>query len=58
MCNEEEETVNHLFFECKVSWRIWSLCFVWLRVLSVNHYDAKMYFMKFVPAGMKGVYGT
>lgn len=29
LCSLENETVEHLFFECMRSWRIWSDCFLW-----------------------------
>ena len=53
LCGEEVEMVNHLFFECKVSWRIWGLCFEWLGLYSVFHFDVPMNFMLFKPAGMQ-----
>ena len=52
--SDEVETVNRLFFECKVSWRIWALCFEWLELYSEFHYDA-MDFMLFKPLGTKEV---
>jgi len=27
MCGEEEETTRHLFFECRVAWLVWNLCY-------------------------------
>jgi len=26
ICGEEEETCNHVFFKCKVAWRVWCMC--------------------------------
>ena len=35
LCGVEEETVSH--FLCRVSWRIWGLCFEWLGIFLVLH---------------------
>lgn len=28
-CNENEESVNHLFVHCKYSWKVWCFCLEW-----------------------------
>jgi len=53
LCGVEEESVRHLFFEWKVSWRIWGLCLEWLRSSLVLHCDAQMHFKMFKPIGLK-----
>jgi len=37
LCEVEEESNTHLFFECSFAWRVWNLCCAWLRVQSVFH---------------------
>ena len=44
LCGVEEETVRHLFFECRVSWRIWGMCLEWLGSSLARHCDAQMHF--------------
>ncbi|KAL8552555.1 hypothetical protein ACS0TY_001300 [Phlomoides rotata] len=34
-CNEYQETVRHVFFECGESYQIWMACFNWLGVYTV-----------------------
>ncbi|XP_068490495.1 uncharacterized protein [Phaseolus vulgaris] len=55
LCGVEEETVRHLFFECRVSWRIWGMCLKWLGYSSVLHGDAQLHFKMFKPIGVKHV---
>ena len=57
LCGVEEETVRHLFFECRVSWRIWGMCLKWLGYSSVLHGDAQLHFKMFKPIGVKHVIG-
>lgn len=40
MCGGEDETINHVFFSCKITWLVWSLCCQWIRKESVYHQDA------------------
>jgi len=49
----EEETVSHLFFECRISWRIRGLCLEWLEFSSILHCDAQFHFKLFKPIGLK-----
>jgi len=53
LCHLEEESVRHLFFECRVSWRIWGLCIKWLGASLVLHCDAQRHFKMFKPIGLK-----
>ena len=55
LCGVEEETIRHLFFECRFSWRIWGLCLEWLGISLVLHCDAQMHFKMFKPIGLKHV---
>jgi len=29
-CEDEEEYESHVFFKCKVAWKVWSLCSKWI----------------------------
>jgi len=40
-----DESINHLFFNCKITWLFWGMYYNWLGVSTVNHYDAKSHFM-------------
>ena len=51
-CGVEEKSVRHLFFECKISWRIWGLCLTWLGLPLVLHCDAQKHFRMFKPFGL------
>ena len=53
LCGVEEETVRHLFFECRVSCRIWGMCLEWLGSSLALHCDAQMHFKMFKPIGVK-----
>jgi len=53
LCDVEEKTVRHPFFECMVSWRIWGMCLEWLGSSLVLHCDAQMHFKMFKPIGLK-----
>ncbi|KAL8514324.1 hypothetical protein ACS0TY_013441 [Phlomoides rotata] len=46
-CLEEEESIRHLFFECKVSSSIWESILRWLGVSMVLHIDPKIHFLHF-----------
>jgi len=47
MCGVEEESCRHLFFECKIAWFVWSQCYAWLCLASVDHSDAFFHFLQF-----------
>ena len=36
LCRLSEKSTNHLFFGCRVVWRVWNLCYDWLRLNSVD----------------------
>ena len=36
LCRLSEESTNHLFFDCRVAWKIWNLCYDWLGMNSVD----------------------
>ncbi|KAL8472629.1 hypothetical protein ACS0TY_029726 [Phlomoides rotata] len=46
-CLEEEESIRHIFFECKVSSSIWESILRWLGVSMVLHIDPKIHFLHF-----------
>lgn len=35
LCGDTQETISHLFFKCRISWKIWCLCFQWWGLESV-----------------------
>ena len=37
MCGVEENTMNHVFFKCKIAWLVWSKCSQWIGEKFVNH---------------------
>ena len=45
MCHLKEESCQHIFLECKYAQRVWSLCFKWIGISSVN--DLNLHFMSF-----------
>ncbi|KAL8495555.1 hypothetical protein ACS0TY_019623 [Phlomoides rotata] len=40
-CEDAEESVMHLFFECGFAWSIWSEIFKWTATVTVGHHDPK-----------------
>ncbi|KAL8477794.1 hypothetical protein ACS0TY_029915 [Phlomoides rotata] len=47
LCKEEEENIRHLFFECKVSYLIWSNILKWLGVSMALHIVPSRHFLLF-----------
>jgi len=47
MCGEEEEKMYHLFFTCRVAWLVWSKCYEWVGLTSINHWEPKRNFLHF-----------
>ena len=47
MCRGTERTTQHLFFDCNVAQRVWSVCFRWIGTLGVQHKDLKVHFESF-----------
>ena len=47
LCQEKEESCQHLFIECKNAQQVWSSCLKWLGLLSVQHNDIKDHFVSF-----------
>lgn len=37
LCQAEDEIVQHLFIECPIGQRVWSLCFKWVGILFLQH---------------------
>ena len=46
-CLECEETVEHLFFSCKVAQKVWNMCYKWLGLNIVSHVKATINFQHF-----------
>ena len=47
LCQSEEESCHHLFIECKCAWCVWSLCFKWIGISSVQHKEIIIHFKSF-----------
>ncbi len=47
MCNELEETTQHLFLECACAQRVWYLCLRWIGISFVQHKDILVHFENF-----------
>jgi len=45
MCGELEETMNHLFFNYRIAWLVWSRCNLWLGMSMTLHGEAKPHFL-------------
>jgi len=45
MCGEDEESGSHVFFECRVTWRVWCLCSEWVGEQTVVHREGKSHFL-------------
>jgi len=62
LCEVEEETSTHLFFECRFAWLLWNHCCVCLGVQSAFHNIPLLNFSQFrmynVPASVNEVWGV
>jgi len=47
MCGLEDESVSHLFFECKSAEEVWNLCNKWTGISSVAHNQVENNFYHF-----------
>jgi len=47
LCEEMEKNAQHLFLECVVAQRVWSLCFRWIGILTVQQKDLSCHFENF-----------
>jgi len=52
MCRKEKELVQHLFFECNVTWKIWKLCDKWVSINSIHHNSTREHLSRFSMPGM------
>lgn len=46
-CSEEEESLNHLFFTCRISSLLWNACNRWLGIVSAGAGDCRRHFLQF-----------
>ncbi|KAL8507044.1 hypothetical protein ACS0TY_017792 [Phlomoides rotata] len=54
LCGQEDESVVHLFFECEISYPIWSLCYLWLGIASIMSNNPKLHLLQHMGVlGMK-----
>jgi len=47
LCGREEESTSHILVSCKVSIKVWNMCFSWIGINSVNHNDLIHHFEQF-----------
>jgi len=47
MCDDKEETGNHVFFSCKIVWQVQRLCSKLIGEESVYHQEAKAHLLGF-----------
>ncbi|XP_068466484.1 uncharacterized protein [Phaseolus vulgaris] len=47
LCQQEEESAQHLFMECCHAQRVWSMCFRWLDISFVQQNDLRSHFLSF-----------
>jgi len=47
LCGSEEETIAHILLSCKVSSKVWNMCFSWLGFSSMNHNELIYHFEQF-----------
>jgi len=47
LCGREEESTSHILVLCKVSIKVWNMCFRWMRISSVNHNELIHHFEQF-----------
>ncbi|KAL8493193.1 hypothetical protein ACS0TY_024418 [Phlomoides rotata] len=45
-CVEEEETIEHLFFRCTFSWKIWTAIYNWIGICMVPHIEPIEHFLQ------------
>jgi len=48
LCQTKEESCQHIFIECGVAKKVWSLCFRWIGIMFVQHNDILTHFENFV----------
>jgi len=46
-CNVSEESTQHIFLDCALAQSVWSLCFRWIGIFSVQHKDILVHFESF-----------
>jgi len=47
LCLDREESNQHLFLECKITYQVWNNCFRWFGILCVQDNDLKYHFENF-----------
>ncbi|GKV05597.1 hypothetical protein SLEP1_g17592 [Rubroshorea leprosula] len=43
-CSTEEESLNHLLFNCLYSWKIWTFCYAWWDFSSAAQVNVKSHY--------------
>ena len=47
LCNQSEESVTHLFGECTIAFKVWSMISTWVGLKTVYHKDLKQHLLHF-----------
>ena len=50
LCNTEDETIPHLFFNCQFAWRVWGACCDWWGIKWVMSNDPGINFEAWISA--------
>jgi len=53
LCQEGEETSQHLFGTCKVAQKVWDQCDIWVGNVTVRHEFTIIHFMSFLIIGLR-----
>ncbi|XP_057793258.1 uncharacterized protein LOC131009871 [Salvia miltiorrhiza] len=53
LCKSNQESIEHLFFECQRAVEVWNEILVWIGKVAVNHHSAKGHFLAFTNLGRK-----
>ena len=46
-CEEKEETISHFFFECRITWLVWSRCYALVGLKLADHLESASHFLHF-----------
>ena len=46
-CMEKEETTSHFFFECRIAWLVWNICYAWVGLNSADYFEPASHFLHF-----------
>jgi len=53
LCQEGEETSQHLFGTCKEAQKVWDQCDRWVETVTVRHESTIIHFLRFFIIGLR-----